>query len=131
MGVFVDLGYRGVDHQNPGVTILHRGKHRSMTKEHRLWLKSRQSIKRVFGRLKNDHRMDRNWLKGDVGDAIHNVICAAGYNIRWLIRTILARVFSPVYLSLILGDWVLIFKERFVSLLLKSMTHSEMELRLA
>jgi len=76
--VLVDLGYRGVDHQNPGVTIHHRGKHRSMTKELRRWLKRRQSIELVFGHLKNDTRMDRNWLKGEVGDAIHAVFAPLG-----------------------------------------------------
>ena len=57
-----------------------------MTQEQRRWLKRRQSIEPVFGHLKNDHRMDRNWLKGEVGDAMHAVLCAAGYNIRWLMR---------------------------------------------
>ena len=129
--VFVDLGYRGVDHQNPGVTIHHRGKHRSMTQEQRRWLKRRQSIEPVFGHLKNDHRMDRNWLKGEVGDAIHAVLCAAGYNIRWLMRAILAIVFGPVYVSLVLGRWARIFKERFVGFLSESTTDSEMGLRRA
>jgi IS5 family transposase len=27
----VDLGYRGVDEDNPGIEIIHRGKHRSLT----------------------------------------------------------------------------------------------------
>jgi IS5 family transposase len=129
--VFVDLGYRGADHQNPGVTIHHRGKHRSMTKEQRRWLKRRQSIEPVFGHLKNDHRMNRNWLKGEVGDAMHAVLCAAGYNIRWLMRVILVGIISPVYLSLMLGRWIQIFKGRFASLQSESTMDSEMEWRLA
>ena len=129
--VFVDLGYRGVDHQNPGVTIHHRGKYRSMTQEQRRWLKRRQAIEPVFGHLKNDHRMDRNWLKGEVGDAMHAVLCAAGYNIRWLMRAILAGIISPVYLSLMLGQWMQIFKERLVSFQLESTMNSKMDLRLA
>jgi hypothetical protein len=28
--------------------------------------------------------MDRCWLKGSKGDALHAVLCAAGFNIRWL-----------------------------------------------
>lgn len=32
--------------------------------------------------------MDRCWLKGAEGDALHAVLCAAGYNIRWLLRAI-------------------------------------------
>ncbi len=38
--------------------------------------------------LKADHRMDRCHLKGSEGDALHAVLCAAGYNIRWLLRMI-------------------------------------------
>ena len=125
--VFVDLGYRGVDHQNPRVTIHHRGKQRSMTQEQRRWLKRRQSIEPVFGHLKNDHRMDRNWLKGEVGDAMHAVLCAAGYNIRWLMRAILAGIISHVYLSLILGRWIQIFKEQFVRLAKELKSNSEMQ----
>lgn len=32
--------------------------------------------------------MDRCHLKGTEGDEIHAVLCAAGYNIRWLLRMI-------------------------------------------
>ena len=30
--------------------------------------------------------MDRFWLQGALGDALHALSCAAGYNIRWLMR---------------------------------------------
>jgi hypothetical protein len=30
-------------------------------------------------------------LKGAVGDALHAISCAAGYNIRWLMRAIVAQ----------------------------------------
>ncbi len=32
--------------------------------------------------------MRRCWLKGAMGDAIHAVLCAAGYNLRFLLRVI-------------------------------------------
>ncbi|WP_235501262.1 hypothetical protein [Hydrogenophaga sp. Root209] len=32
--------------------------------------------------------MDRCHLKGEQGDRLHAVLCAAGYNIRWLLRMI-------------------------------------------
>ena len=32
--------------------------------------------------------MGRCHLKGSEGDALHAVLCAAGYNIRWLLRMI-------------------------------------------
>ena len=84
--VIVDLGYRGVDQDNPTVEIIHRGKYKSLTKQQRRWLKRRQAVEPAIGHLKSDNRMDRCWLKGQLGDALHAVLCATGYNLRWLMR---------------------------------------------
>ena len=86
--VFVDLGYRGVDAQNPDVDIVHRGKTKRISEQDRRLLKRRQAIEPIIGHLKADHRMDRCHLKGVQGDRLHAVLCAAGYNIRWLLRMI-------------------------------------------
>ena len=86
--VIVDLGYRGVDADNPGVQIIHRGKYKSLSEKDKRLLKRRQAIEPLIGHTKADHRMDRCWLKGAVGDALHALCCAAGYNIRWLLRAI-------------------------------------------
>jgi IS5 family transposase len=87
--VVVDLGFRGVDGDNPNVEIIHRGKFKSLTKPQRRWLKRRQAVEPAIGHLKSDNRMDRCWLKGSLGDALHAVLCAAGYNLRWLMRAML------------------------------------------
>ena len=87
----VDLGYRGVDADNPGVEIIHRGKYKTLTTLQRRWLKRRQATRPMIGHTKSDHRMDRCWLKGAMGDALHAISCAAGYNIRWLMRAIVAQ----------------------------------------
>lgn len=97
--VYVDLGYRGVDHANPDVQIIHRGKYKSMSKADRKRLKRRQAIEPTIGHLKADHGMRRTWLKGAIGDALHVVLCAAGFNLKWLMRAI-ARFF---------GCWVVQF----------------------
>jgi len=86
--VIVDLGYRGVDHDNPGVEIIHRGKYKSLTPQQRRWLKRRQAVEPAIGHVKSDHRMDRCWFHGTLGDALHAVLCAAGYNLQWLLRAI-------------------------------------------
>ena len=86
---FVDLGYRGVDADNPGVAVTHRGRIKSMSKAERKQLKRRQAVEPVIGHVKHDHRMLRCHLKGSIGDALHAMACAAGYNIRWLMRMIL------------------------------------------
>ena len=87
----VDLGYRGVDADNPDVHIVHRGKTRRITPEERELLKRRQAIEPIIGHLKQDHRMDRCHLKGETGDRLHAVLCAAGYNIKWLLRMIVKK----------------------------------------
>lgn len=57
-------------------------------------LKSRQAIEPIIGRLKADHRMNRCHLKGADGDSLHAVLCAAGYNIRCLLRMIVKKGLS-------------------------------------
>lgn len=79
---YVDLGYRGVDAANPGVEIIHRGKLKSITSAQRRRLRRRPAVEPNIGHLKQDHRMERCWLKGAAGDALHAVLCAAGYNLR-------------------------------------------------
>jgi IS5 family transposase len=85
---FVDLGYRGVDADNPDVHIVHRGKSKRISEPERKLLRRRQAIEPIIGHLKADHRMDRCHLKGERGDKLHAVLCAAGYNLRWLLRMI-------------------------------------------
>ena len=87
----VDLGYRGVDQEVPGIEVIHRGKAKRLTAQQKAWLRRRQAIEPVIGHAKADHRMDRCWLKGAEGDALHAVLCAAGFNIRWLMRAIVAQ----------------------------------------
>ena len=86
----VDLGFRGkiVEYHNPDIEIIHRGKFKHLTQEQRRWLRRRQAVEPAIGHLKADHGMDRCWLKGQTGDAIHAVLCAAGYNLRWLMRAV-------------------------------------------
>ena len=55
----------------------------------------RQAIEPIIGHLKSDHRLDGCYLKGQTGDAIHAVLCAAGHNIKWLTRMILQKGVKP------------------------------------
>jgi len=84
----VDLGFRGIDQEVAPVKVIHRGKYKTLTALQRRWLKRRQAIEPMIGHTKSDNRMDRCWLQGSVGDALHALSCAAGYNIRWLLRAI-------------------------------------------
>ena len=84
-----DRGYRGV--QPPEGTRLLISHTRGLPKALKKLLKRRQAIEPLIGHTKADHRMDRCWLQGAVGDALHALSCAAGYNIRWLMRAILKQ----------------------------------------
>jgi len=55
----------------------------------------------IIGHLKADHRVDRCHLKGEYGDRLHAVLCAAGYNMKWLLRMI-AKEGVPVLWLLLL-----------------------------
>ena len=95
--VVADLGFRGVDADNPDKQIIHRGKFKSLSPQQKGWLRRRQAVEPAIGHLKSDHRMDRCWLQGTLGDALHTISCAAGYNLRWLLRAIAGDGTPPVY----------------------------------
>ena len=93
----VDLGFTGVDADNPGVEIIHRRKFKKLSHQQRKWLRRRSAVEPVIGHLKDDHGMRRCWLKGETGDALHAVLCAAGFNIRWLMRAIVNKGIQPLW----------------------------------
>jgi hypothetical protein len=60
--VIVELGYLGVDKDNPDVETIDRSKYKSLTQQQLRRLKRRQAIDPTIGNLKSDHRMARCWL---------------------------------------------------------------------
>jgi IS5 family transposase len=71
-----------------------------MDDKERRQLARRQAIEPIIGHLKADHRMGRCHLKGELGDRLNAVLCAAGYHLRWLMRT-LAKQPRKVFLALL------------------------------
>ena len=102
---FVDLGYRGVDTHNPGVEVVHRGRIKSMSERQKRQLKRRQAIEPAIGHVKHDNRMIRCYLRGSIGDALHAISCAAGYNIRWLMRAIMRLGLRGIFAFAFLATW--------------------------
>ena len=96
-----DLSFRGVDADNPDKLIIHRGKFKRLNPQQKAWLRRRQAVEPAIGHLKSDHRMNRCWLKGAVGDALHTISCAAGYNLRWLLRAVARLGLGPAFLCLL------------------------------
>jgi IS5 family transposase len=103
----VDLGFRGVDEEIAPVRALHRGRIRTLDNTQRRWLKRRLVIEPVIGHTKHNHRMDRCCLKGSDGDAMHAVLCAAGFNIRRLLRALARLGLAALLLALTaLAAWL-------------------------
>ena len=48
-------------------------------------MRRRAAVEPVIGHIKNEHRMERNYLAGTQGDAINAILAAAGYNFRLLL----------------------------------------------
>ena len=85
---YCDRGYRG--HKHNGETVVHiAGTKRRVGRSLRKWLKRRCAIEPIIGHLKSDGRLDRNYLKGEIGDKINALLCGSGANIRKLIAAFL------------------------------------------
>ena len=96
---FVDRGYRGhLDKSDTKVHIVDWRHMKRKTRAIRYWFKRRSAIEPVFGHLKSDHRMSRNYLKGKEGDQINAVLCACGNNLRKLLAVFFLpeKIWQPV-----------------------------------
>jgi IS5 family transposase len=87
----VDRGYKAVD----GVKIYHPGLRRGITRGLRSLIRRRSAIEPAIGHMKTDGKLDRNWLKGALGDAMHAVLCGAGHNLRMILRRL--RLFASSF----------------------------------
>jgi len=95
--IFLDRGYRGHNYQGDAtVHIVHRIA-KSITRTLRKKLRRRSAIEPSIGHLKQDNRMERNHLKGEEGDRMHAILCAAGYNVRKLLSALLRAVRKWVF----------------------------------
>jgi len=84
--VLGDAGYKG--HNAPSgyrFKVYTAGQKRGMTAAIKRQMRRRSAIEPVIGHAKSEHRMGRNYLAGQIGDAINAVLAAAGYNFRRLL----------------------------------------------
>ncbi|MCP1846146.1 IS5 family transposase [Bradyrhizobium sp. USDA 4524] len=103
--IHVDKGYRGHNHPHR-FRVWISGQVRRVTASIRREMKRRAAVEPVIGHVKAEHRMDRNYLKGRVGDRISAVLAAAGHNnfgllLRWLAELLRAtiRTFAKTFLG--------------------------------
>jgi transposase, IS5 family len=98
--LIADAGYRG--HNAPSdrkLRVFTAGQKRRMTPTIKREMKRRSAVEPVIGHLKEDHRMDRNYLAHSTGDAINAILAAAGYNFRRLIawfRLLLLKILTAM-----------------------------------
>lgn len=100
--IFADAGYRGHNAlETHKFRVFTQGQKRGVTGALKKLMKRRAAVEPVIGHIKNEHRMDRNYLTGKAGDAINAILAAAGHNFRlllnWLrdfLRLLLTAIFS-------------------------------------
>lgn len=88
--VHVDMGYRGHDYEGDKTVII--DKRRRGDTPRRLWrmMKRRAAIEPTIGHLKAEHRLERNQLRGELGDALNAILSAASMNFVKLLSFLLA-----------------------------------------
>lgn len=86
--VFVDRGYRGHDFSGKSAVHVDKQRRGRTSKSLWRWMKRRSAVEPSIGHLKQEHRMDRNRLKGVIGDQINAILSAAGMNFRKLMKFI-------------------------------------------
>ncbi|KQC08030.1 MAG: transposase [Smithella sp. SDB] len=94
--VFVDLGYRKHDYTGEAEVHIVGRSRRNLSWWQKKWYNRRSVIEADIGHMKNEHRLDKNYLKGKRGDQINVVFAACGYNLRTIYRRI-ASIFFVLY----------------------------------
>jgi transposase, IS5 family len=83
------------------VKIYHPGLRRGITRGLRAMIRRRSAIESAIGHMKTDGKLDGNWLKDALGDAMHAVQCGAGHNLPMILRRL--RLFCVFILAALLN----------------------------
>lgn len=105
--ILADAGYKG--HNAPlshKFRVFTSGQKRRMTPSIKREMRRRAAVEPVIGHIKNEHRMDRNYLFHGSGDAINAVLAAAGYNFRLLLNWL--RLLLRLFLAVLLAQFILV-----------------------
>ena len=83
--IYVDKGYQGHDYPKR-LRVFKSGQKRGVTGAIKRELKRRSVIEPVIGHVKHEHRLNRNYLYGILGDKMNALLAAAGYNFRLILK---------------------------------------------
>ena len=105
----VDRGYRGAK-QHVDIDVLLPGKALKRDTDYqrqkkRRLCRKRAAIEPIIGHLKQDFRLQRNWLKGSEGDAINLLMAACAWNLRkWMVAFFLSPKNGSIWAFVLLVD---------------------------
>jgi IS5 family transposase len=88
---FADRGYRGKENHPKDMRVFISGTKRLPIALKKL-LRARSGIEPIIGHLKEDHRLDRNYLLGKVGDMVNATLTGCAFNLRKIMRLLPASV---------------------------------------
>ena len=99
---YVDKGYKGHKQNGEGKVKIHLDGRipKTATRTEKAWRKRRSAIEPTIGHLKSDHRMARNFLKGQEGNKINPILAAAAYNLRKLLK------WFSLILNILMLKWI-------------------------
>jgi len=81
---YVDRGYRGNGVNDMAVFI--SGHKRGVTPTIKKELKRRSAIEPIIGHMKEDSKLGRNYLRGQLGNKINALLCVGGHKQRIMLR---------------------------------------------
>jgi hypothetical protein len=74
------MGTRGHDYAGDRTVIVDKRRRGETSKRIWRWMKRRAAVEPTIGHLKSDHRLERNALRGTLGDSINALLSAAAMN---------------------------------------------------
>jgi IS5 family transposase len=101
--IIADKGYRGHGAPRPyDMRIYVSEQKRGVTTVIKRDLRRRPAVEPLIGHMKNEHRMDRNYLAG-LGDANNAILAAIGYNfarlLAWLRQLLRALILAVLCIA--------------------------------
>jgi len=91
-----DRGYRGRPKVKGTIILTPKPMSKKSTRyqkqKTREKFRGRAGIEPIFGHLKSDHRMWRNFLKGNAGDEFNTIIAATAFNIKKFLNRVKSRL---------------------------------------
>jgi len=95
--LFLDKGYRGNNYPNKDRIFISGQKKKSINSTIRKKLKRRNAIEQINSILKNHHRLQRSYLKGEIGDQINALMAGLGYNFKRILQKIAKILFIHIF----------------------------------